>query len=62
MEGSSHWNPCPVGGDNKSNADDVGFVEAIINDITNQYNIDIDRHLCYRIFKRRNDGLWTCKL
>ncbi len=43
MEGSSHWNPCPVGGDNKSNADDVGFVEAIINDITNQYNIDIDR-------------------
>lgn len=43
MEGSSHWNPCPIEGDNKSNTDDVGFVEAIINEIAGQYNIDFDR-------------------
>ena len=31
LNGSSHWNACPTGGDNKSNADDFGFVESIIN-------------------------------
>ena len=42
-EGSSHWNPCPVGGDNKSTADDLGFVEAMIADISAQYNVDLER-------------------
>lgn len=43
LNGSSHWNPCPVGGDNKSIVDDVGFVESLINGISSQYNIDRER-------------------
>lgn len=42
-DGSSHWNPCPTGEDNKSTADDFGFVESMINEISSQYNIDIER-------------------
>jgi polyhydroxybutyrate depolymerase len=42
-EGSSHWNPCPVGGDNKSTADDLGFVEAMIDEISSKHNVDIER-------------------
>ena len=41
--GSSHWNPCPTGGDNKSTADDLGFVEAMINEISSQYDVDLER-------------------
>lgn len=41
--GASHWNPCPIGGDNKSTADDAGFVEALLNEIASQYQVDMDR-------------------
>ena len=43
LDGSSHWNPCPTGGDNKSTGDDVGFVEAMISEISSQYNLDMER-------------------
>lgn len=43
LDGYSHWNACPLGGDNKSDADDFGFVETMINDIASQYSIDLDR-------------------
>jgi len=43
LDGSSHWNPCPTGGDNKSTADDVGFVESVISEISSQYNVDMER-------------------
>ena len=43
LDGLSHWNACPSGGDNKSDADDFGFVEAIINEISSQYNVDMER-------------------
>ena len=43
LDGSSHWNPCPVGGDNKSTADDLGFVESLVNGISTQYNVDMER-------------------
>lgn len=43
LDGSSHWNACLTGGDNKSDADDFGFVEAIINEISSQYNVDMER-------------------
>ena len=43
LDGLSHWNACPTGGDNKSTADDFGFVEAIINEISSQYNVDMER-------------------
>lgn len=41
LDGKAHWNvgSIPQG----SNADDVGFTEAILNDITNDYNIDKTR-------------------
>ncbi|NRB83135.1 MAG: hypothetical protein HRU49_05095 [Winogradskyella sp.] len=42
-EGFSDWNPCPVGEDNKSEADDFGFVEVLINQISTQYNVDLRR-------------------
>ena len=43
LDGSSHWNPCPIGGDNKSTADDVGFIESMISEISSQYNLDMER-------------------
>ena len=43
LNGASHWNPCPIDGDNKSTADDVGFVEAMISEISSQYTIDMER-------------------
>ena len=43
LNGISHWNACPIGGDNKSNADDFGFVEALIDDISSQYYVDQER-------------------
>jgi polyhydroxybutyrate depolymerase len=43
LDGFSHWNACPIGGDNKSDADDFGFVEAIINKVSSQYNIAVER-------------------
>jgi len=42
-DGLSHWNPCPRGGENKSSADDLGFIQAMINDISTQYNVDQER-------------------
>lgn len=43
LNGSSHWNPCPIGLDNKSDANDFRFVEDIIDEISSQYNIDMER-------------------
>ena len=43
LDGSSNWNPCPTGGDNKSTVDDVGFVESMISEISSQYNVDMER-------------------
>ena len=43
LDGSSHWNPCLVEGDNKSTTDDLGFVEAMIDDISSNFNIDSER-------------------
>jgi polyhydroxybutyrate depolymerase len=43
LEGYSHWNACPKGGDNKSDTDDFGFVESMINEISSQFNVDMER-------------------
>jgi polyhydroxybutyrate depolymerase len=43
LDGLSHWNACPLGGNNKSNADDFGFIESIITEISSQYNLDMER-------------------
>jgi len=43
LNGYAHWNACPTGGDNKSDADDFGFVESMINEISSQFNVDMER-------------------
>lgn len=43
LDGSSHWNTSLPGGDNKSSADDFGFIEVMINHLNDGYNIDLDR-------------------
>ena len=43
LNGASHWNACPTGGDNKSNSDDFGFIESMITKISSQYAIDMER-------------------
>ena len=43
LDGFSHWNAALLGGDNKSTADDVGFVEAMISSISSSYQIDSTR-------------------
>lgn len=43
LDGSSHWNACPTGEDNKSNVDDFGFVKSMIHEISSQYNVDMER-------------------
>lgn len=43
LDGATHWNPCPIGGDNKSDVDDFGFIEALINDISSEYTVDTER-------------------
>jgi len=43
LNGYSQWNACPIGGDNKSDVDDFGFVEDLIEEISSHYNVDMDR-------------------
>tara|TARA_B110000003_G_scaffold64633_1_gene65343 strand:- start:13084 stop:13971 length:888 start_codon:yes stop_codon:yes gene_type:complete len=43
LDGIPHWNPCLSGEDNKSSSDDLGFVEALINEISSEYIIDMER-------------------
>ena len=42
-ENSSHWNPCPIGGDNKSSADDLGFINRLLTSLPGRINIDNSR-------------------
>lgn len=43
LDGASHWNVCPLGADNKSTADDFGFIETMISEISSEYNVDANR-------------------
>ena len=43
LDGTTHWNSGLPGGDNKSQADDFGFVEALIVQLSETYSIDSDR-------------------
>jgi polyhydroxybutyrate depolymerase len=43
LNGASHWNACPNGNGNKSTADDFGFIESMINEISFSYNLDMKR-------------------
>ena len=39
-DGQSHWNIAETGEDNKSNVDDFGFIESLIDEISSEYNIN----------------------
>lgn len=43
LEGVPHWNATLPGPGNKSTTDDLGFVEALIGQLSEDYNIDLDR-------------------
>ncbi len=43
LDGSAHWNPSLPSPDNKSSVDDLGFIEALVNEIAGQYNVDLER-------------------
>ncbi|MEC7986424.1 MAG: PHB depolymerase family esterase [Myxococcota bacterium] len=43
LGGSPHWNSALPSADNKSSADDFGFVEAMIDEISATYRVDSDR-------------------
>ena len=42
-DGSPHWNIAENGGDNKSDSDDFGFIGALINELSLEYNVDVNR-------------------
>ena len=41
--GSPHWNPHPASADNKSSSDDLGFINSLIDDLSERYAVDEDR-------------------
>jgi len=43
LEGSPHWNSALASADNKSTADDLGFVDAMMDELTATYRIDAER-------------------
>jgi polyhydroxybutyrate depolymerase len=43
IEGYSHWNAALDSPDNKSDADDLGFIEALINQLSSDFMIDLER-------------------
>jgi polyhydroxybutyrate depolymerase len=43
LEGSPHWNAALPGGDNKSDADDLGYVRELIGRIDGDYPLDSER-------------------
>ena len=43
LNGTHHWNACPIGSGNKSTADDFGFIESMINEISSSYNLNMER-------------------
>ncbi len=43
LNGFTHWNAALPSPENKSSADDLGFIDALVGKLTNQYNIDNQR-------------------
>ena len=43
LNGSSHWNPSLPSNESKSNADDLGYIEALVNKLAIDYMIDRTR-------------------
>ncbi len=43
LDGSPHWNAALLGGDNKSDIDDLGFIESLILKLSSRNLIDLER-------------------
>ena len=43
LEGSSHWNPSPLGEGNKSSTDDLSFIAALLDALVADYSVDESR-------------------
>ena len=43
IDGSTHWNAALPGGDNKSDADDLGYVRELVTRIDADYPLDLER-------------------
>ena len=43
LDGSPHWNPSPPSVTNKSTVDDFGFIDSLIDNLSETYQIDEDR-------------------
>lgn len=43
LDGSSHWNPSLPSADNKSTADDLGFIATLITELSANYSINTER-------------------
>ncbi|MEY2996985.1 MAG: hypothetical protein RIQ82_364 [Bacteroidota bacterium] len=43
LEGSPHWNSFLSGPDNKSDAEDIDFFSSLIDEISSNYNVDLER-------------------
>ena len=43
LGGLPHWNAAPNGADSKSSADDLGFIEALIDELAASYNLNLER-------------------
>ena len=43
LDGNPHWNSFLSGPDNKSDAEDIDFFSALIDEISSTYNVDLDR-------------------
>jgi polyhydroxybutyrate depolymerase len=49
LNGNPHWNPSMDSPDNKSDADDFGFIEVLIDELLSSYKIDPERIYAYGI-------------
>ena len=43
LDGDPHWNTAPLGGDNKSDVDDIGFFNALLDELSANYALDTSR-------------------
>ena len=43
LSGFSHWNAAPMAEDNKSNTDDIGFIELLIENLSEDLSVDPNR-------------------
>lgn len=59
LDGYAHWNVALPSGENKSNADDFGFIENLITELSDKYNINEEKIYA---FSFSNGGFFSYRL